>query len=73
MRKEPRRLDAELSVRERQVLQAAADGLTVEQTAALLWLSPETVKSHRRWIYLKLDARGVAHAVAIGLRRGLIT
>jgi LuxR family maltose regulon positive regulatory protein len=45
-----------LSEAEQRVLQHLVDGLTVPQVAHELWLSPNTVKTHRRSIYRKLGA-----------------
>ena len=50
-------LGEELSDAERRVLDLLLDGLSVSQVARELWLSPNTVKTHRRNIYRKLGAR----------------
>ena len=50
-------LGEELSDAERRVLDLLLDGLSVAQVASELWLSPNTVKTHRRSIYRKLGAR----------------
>ena len=60
------------TVREVEVLQLIADGLANREIGNRLFLSEETVKSHVRHLLAKLHARSRAHAVAIGLRRGLI-
>ena len=62
----------DLTAREREVLQAAADGGTAATIAEILVVSPGTVRTHLRNIYAKLNARDRAAAVAEGLRRGLI-
>ena len=49
-------LGEELSDAERRVLDLLLDGLSVSQVASELWLSPNTVKTHRRSIYRKLGA-----------------
>jgi DNA-binding CsgD family transcriptional regulator len=61
-----------LSRAELDVLQAAARGLTVPESAALLGKGRETVKTQRHQIILKLGARNVAHAVAIATTRGVM-
>ncbi len=38
------------------MLDLLLDGLSVAQVASELWLSPNTVKTHRRSIYRKLGA-----------------
>jgi DNA-binding CsgD family transcriptional regulator len=61
-----------LTDRETEILQLVADGLANPEIADRLFVARETVKSHVRHILAKLDARSRSHAVAIGLRRGLI-
>lgn len=53
-----------LSPREREILRLLADGLTSEQVASSLHLSPETVKTHVRHAMRKLGARTRVQAVA---------
>jgi two-component system nitrate/nitrite response regulator NarL len=62
-----------LTPRERDVLQLAADDLTTPSIAEELSVSRATVRSHFGNIYLKLDVRSRAGAVAKGLRLGLIS
>ncbi len=50
-------LGEELSAAERRVLERLVDGLSVTEVAHELWLSPNTVKTHRRGIYRKLGVR----------------
>lgn len=61
-----------LSAREREILGLLAHGLTGEQIAKRLYLSPETVRTHIRNARGKLDARTRSHAIAIALREGEI-
>jgi DNA-binding NarL/FixJ family response regulator len=61
------------TAREIQVLQLISDGLANREIGQELFLSEETVKSHVRHLLAKLHARSRAHAVAVGLRRGLIS
>ncbi len=58
--------------REIEVLQLISDGLANREIGQRLFLSEETVKSHVRHLLAKLSARSRAHAVAVGMRRGLI-
>jgi DNA-binding NarL/FixJ family response regulator len=67
-----RREDRALTAREREVLQLAAEGGSTREIAAVLFLSPGTVKTHLHNVYGKLGARDRASAVANGMRRGLI-
>jgi DNA-binding NarL/FixJ family response regulator len=57
-----------LTEREREVFSLLADGLTGEQAAERLVVSPETVRTHVRNGMRKLDARTRTHAVAIAVR-----
>jgi DNA-binding CsgD family transcriptional regulator len=62
-----------LSERELEVLHAAARGETMDETATRLWLSLETIKSHRRYVIAKLGARNLPHAIALAVRSGLMS
>ena len=61
-----------LSPREREVLDLLAEGLTGEEAAQRLFLSPETIRTHVRNAMEKLEAKTRAHAIAIALRQGEI-
>ena len=61
-----------LSAREREVLTAAAQGLSVVETGRALYLSPETVKTYRRHINRHLGARNMTQAVALAIGSGLL-
>ncbi len=61
-----------LTVREREILQLLADGMSNADVAAKLFISQETVKSHVRHILTKLEADTRTHAVAIALREAII-
>ena len=64
--------DDALSPREVDVLRLVAGGNANKEIAAQLSLTEETVKSHIRNILAKLGASDRTHAVAIGLKRGII-
>lgn len=63
----------ELTKRELEVLSGMSHGRSNAQIGAELYLSEDTVKTHARRLFRKLGAADRAQAVAIGLRRGLIT
>jgi DNA-binding NarL/FixJ family response regulator len=65
-------MDDALTPREVGVLQLIARGNANKIIAAELSLTEETVKSHIRNILSKLGANDRTHAVAIGLKRGII-
>jgi DNA-binding NarL/FixJ family response regulator len=64
--------DDALTPREVDVLRLVARGNANKEVAAQLSLTEETVKSHIRSILSKLGANDRTHAVAIGLKRGII-
>ena len=64
--------DEGLTPREIDVLRLVAGGNANKEIAAQLSLTEETVKSHLRNILAKLSANDRTHAVAIGLKRGII-
>jgi len=64
--------DEELTSRETDVLRLIADGNSNKQIADWLSIGEATVKSHMTNILSKLHANDRTHAVAIGLRRGII-
>ena len=66
------RRSAELTRREREVLERLAEGRATEEVAALLHVSPHTVRSRVKTLLRKLGARNREHAVAIALTEGVI-
>ena len=64
--------DDVLTPREVDVLRRVARGNANKEIAAQLSLTEETVKSHLKSILAKLSANDRTHAVAIGLKRGII-
>jgi DNA-binding CsgD family transcriptional regulator len=61
-----------LSSPEVEVLSAAAEGLSADETAARLVKSPHTVVRQRRVIEAKRGARNLVHAVALAYERHLL-
>jgi len=62
----------ELTAREIEVLRLVGLGNANKEIAALLSITEETVKFHLKNILSKLNAKDRAHAVTIGLKRGII-
>jgi len=62
----------QLSNREMEMLRSLAEGERNGDIARRLFLSVDTVKTHVRSLFAKLEARDRAHAVAIGQRLGFI-
>jgi DNA-binding CsgD family transcriptional regulator len=67
-----RELPDVLTARETSALNAASHGMNRDDSAVLLGISSETVKSHLTACRRKLRARTTTHAVALAIRRGLI-
>lgn len=61
-----------LSERETQVLAGMSRGLSNGEIGKELYLSEDTIKTHARRLFRKLQASDRAQAVAVGLRAGLI-
>ena len=61
-----------LSDRERQVLDLLAEGLGVAASAAKLYISESTAKTHIAKVYEKLGAANRAQALVAAMRAGLI-
>ncbi len=64
-------LAAQLTSREREVLQLIAEGLKTKEIADRIHLSVKTVETHRQQIMRKLNATSVAELTKIALREGL--
>lgn len=63
---------ANLSPRQRQILESIARGLSNAQIALLLGISPESVKTHVANLFGKIGAANRSEAVAIALRAHLL-
>jgi len=64
--------DEALSSREIEVLRLISGGNANKEIAAKLSIAEETVKGHMKSIFTKLGVHDRAHAVIIGLKRGII-
>lgn len=64
--------EGDLTITEIKMLQDAAEGLTAPESAEKHYKNVETVKTQRKRILVKLDARNMCHAVYLGLLDGLI-
>jgi DNA-binding NarL/FixJ family response regulator len=62
-----------LSVREREVIDLAARGLSSKEVALRLFISERTVQTHLASIYDKLGARNKTEAMLLALRYGVVT
>ena len=62
-----------LTEREMQILHGMSNGLANGAIGRELFISEDTVKTHARRLFNKIGAVDRAHAVAIGLRTGLLS
>ena len=62
-----------LTDREREVLALLCEGLSAPQIAERLFLGTATIKTHLAHLYGKLGVSDRAAAVAVALRRGMLT
>ncbi|HWH13545.1 MAG TPA: response regulator transcription factor [Miltoncostaeaceae bacterium] len=63
---------ADLTDREHEVLGMLARGLTTQEIADALSVSPNTVKSHTRALFTKFEAHNRVQALGVARARGLI-
>lgn len=62
-----------LSEREREIFQLVAEGRSNKEIADLLFVSPNTVETHRAHIMEKLDVHSAVELVLYAVRKGLIS
>ncbi len=63
----------ELTDREREILQLIAEGNTTEEISSKLYISKNTVPTHRRNIMKKLDLHNVAELTKYAIQHGIIS
>jgi len=68
----PMPAEENLSEREREILLLVADGMTKQQIAGELDISPHTVSAHLRRVFDKLHVHSLPAAVSSAIRRGLL-
>jgi two-component system response regulator NreC len=61
-----------LSLREREVFQLLAEGLSIKEAAELLTISPKTVETHKYHVMEKLQIRTMTDWTKEAIRRGII-
>ncbi|OWQ84389.1 hypothetical protein CDN99_24140 [Roseateles aquatilis] len=74
MRQDPRELPlAQLTAREREMVQLFSEGYSAQQIADQLHVSAKTVATHREHVYAKLRIQSIAELTRFALREGLST
>jgi len=58
--------------REKEILYQAAKGLTTQEIASVLFISPHTVESHRKNLMEKFEVKNLASAIKLATKYGLI-
>ena len=61
-----------LTRREKEILAEAAKGLTTNQMAEKLFISPHTVESHRKNLIEKFQTSNLSSAIKLAIEYGLI-
>jgi two-component system response regulator NreC len=62
-----------LTPREREITQLLAEGKTSKDIAAILFLSPYTVDTHRKTILQKLNVHSIPELILYAMRKGIIS
>jgi two-component system response regulator NreC len=62
----------DLTPREIEVLHLISEGYSTRELAGVLGISPHTVREYRMRILNRLGVHSIGHAIAIGLRQGVI-
>ncbi len=62
----------ELSSREKEILQYSTRGYTINEVASAIFVSPDTVKFHRKKLFEKLDVSNISEAIAYATNNKLI-
>ncbi len=63
----------QLTAREKQVLKLLAEGYSNKEIAAMLFISPKTVETHRHRLNAKLKLGNIADLVRYAIKEGLIS
>lgn len=64
--------ELKLSTRETEVLKLTAEGLTTKEIAQKLFLSPNTIESHRRSMIKKAQVRNMNAVIFCAMNAGII-
>lgn len=67
-----KKINSQISPREKEVIQLLAEGYTTKKIASSLFISPHTVETHRQNILLKLGLKNTAALVKYAVQKGII-
>jgi len=65
-------MDKPVTTREREILELISQGFSTKEIASRLYISEETVKSHRHHLFNKFSARNSPHLIQKALREGIL-
>lgn len=71
-KRKPRVAPVRLSKREHVTLQLLSEGFQTAEIAVRLFVTVDTIESHRKNILKKMNAKHMPHAIALGFRFGFI-
>ncbi|RPJ77940.1 MAG: LuxR family transcriptional regulator [Deltaproteobacteria bacterium] len=66
-------MDKPVTAREREILELISQGFSTKEIAGRLFISGETVKSHRHHLFNKFSARNSPHLVQKALIEGILS
>ncbi|RPI52141.1 MAG: LuxR family transcriptional regulator [Deltaproteobacteria bacterium] len=65
-------MDKPVTAREREILELISQGFSTKEIAYRLYISEETVKSHRHHLFNKFSARNSPHLIQKALCEGVL-
>lgn len=65
-------MDKPVTAREREILKLISEGFSTKEIASSLFISEETVKSHRHHLFSKFSARNSPHLIHKAIGEGMI-
>jgi DNA-binding NarL/FixJ family response regulator len=68
-----RRKQGLMTGREREILELISRGFSTNEIARILFLSAETIRSHRKSLLSKLEARNTAQLIRMAFEMRLLT
>lgn len=66
-------MDKPVTAREREILELIFHGFSTKEIASMLYISEETVKSHRHHLFSKFSARNSPHLIQKALSEGILS